>query len=46
MEVWMHFKGMPPTNIRQNECASSKAYISLRNQYEKKGEILACLLIY
>lgn len=36
----MHFKGMPPTNIRQNEYAPTKAYISLRNQYEKNGEIL------
>ncbi len=35
-------KGMPPTNIiRQNEYAPTKAYISLRNQYEKNGEILA-----
>jgi len=39
----MHFKGMPPKNIiRQNEYASLKhTLISLRNQYEKNGEILA-----
>jgi hypothetical protein len=29
MEVWMHFKGMPPTNIGQNECASLKHTLAL-----------------